>query len=218
MQTQPQTTRLQIAGGTFEPEGHIYRDAEEHRVLSVTQIFQLLGLVDFSGIDPDVLWRKSQIGIAVHKAIELLTTTGLDWDTVDDIAMAYVVGTEQWLRRHQFKLEAAEQQGIHVVNGMAYGYQMDLRGTILYRNVATPVIIDLKTTVKKSPLWKIQLAAYELAAPPLPDNKSYLRVILHLQKDGRVKPYYFDKIEDRATFLYMAYVATWARNEGLLAA
>ena len=208
--------RLEIAGGWFEPEGHIYRDARNIRVLSVTQVFQLLGLVDYSGIDPEVLHRKSEIGIAVHRSIELLLTDTLNWDTVDDAAMADVVGAEAWFRRMKFRLIGCEQRGINNVYGVEYGYQYDQLGTIWYQGHDRNVVVDLKTAVKESPTWALQTAAYALAAPPLEKGKQYLRVILHLQKDGRVKPLYYDNPQDEKTFLYMAYSAIWKQNHGMI--
>ncbi len=211
-QPRDQPERIEIVGGTFEPAGHFYRDAQGHRVLSVTQVFQSLGLVDYSGVDPEVLHHKSEIGIAVHKAIELLLTNVLDWDTVDDAAMTYVVGTELWFKNMLFDLTATEQQGIHCIYGMPYGFQYDQLGSILYQGVRRRVVIDLKTAVQKSATWSLQTAAYALAAPKLPDGEHYLRVVLHLQKDGRVKPLYYDDPEDEKTFLYMLYCAQWKQN------
>ena len=206
--------RVEISGGWFEPEGHIYRDARGNRVLSVTQVFQMLGLVDYSGVDPEVLGHKSEIGIAVHKAVELLLKNRLDWDTVDDAAMAYVVGAELWFRNMKFELAGCEQQGIHEIHGMKYGYQYDQLGWILYNGWRRPVVIDLKTAIKESPTWALQTAAYALAAPKLIDGDHYLRVVLHLQKDGQVKPLYYDDAQDEKTFLYMTYSAIWKQNHG----
>jgi hypothetical protein len=211
-----QTTgqKLEIPGGWFEPEGHIYRDAQGQRVLSVTQIFQMLGLVNYDDVDADTLKRKSEIGIAVHKAVELLLENNLDWDTVDDAAMAYVVGTELWFRDMRFELLGCEQQGIHSIYGIRYGYQYDQLGRIVYQNQWRLVVVDLKTAVAKSPTWALQTAAYALAAPALPAGEHYLRVVLHLQKDGRVKPLYYNDPQDEKTFLYMAYSAIWKANHG----
>jgi hypothetical protein len=204
--------RIRIPGGWFEPEGHVYRDAWGNRILSVTQIFQMLGLVDYGDVAPNVLSHKSEIGIAVHKAIELLLQNNLNWDTVDDAAMGYVVGAELWFRNMKFELGACEQQGILDVYGMKIGYQYDQRGSIEYQGARRNVIIDLKTAVKESPTWALQTAAYALAAKAMEREKQYLRVVLHLLKDGRVKPIYYDDPQDEKTFLYMAYSAIWKMN------
>lgn len=206
--------RISIPGGWFEPDGHVYRDAQGNQILSVTQIFQMLGLVDYGDVDPKVLSHKSEIGIAVHKAIELLLQNNLDWDTVDDAAMSYVVGAELWFRDMKFQLGACEQQGILEIYGMKVGYQYDQRGSIEYQGTRRNVIIDLKTAVKESPTWALQTAAYALAAKVMERSERYLRVVLHLQKDGRVKPLYYDDFQDEKTFLYMAYSAIWKMNHG----
>jgi hypothetical protein len=171
-----------------------------------------LGLVDYGDVDPQVLRHKAEIGIAVHKAIELLLQNNLDWDTVDNAAMSYVVGAELWFRNMKFWLAACEQQGIFQINGMKFGYQYDQRGSIAYQGQRRAVIVDLKTSLKESPTWALQTAAYALAAPPLEKGQRYLRVVLHLQKDGHAKPIYYTDQQDEQTFLYMAYTAIWKMN------
>jgi hypothetical protein len=213
-------SRLVIPGGFFEPDprppihtGHAYFDDLGNRVLSVTQIFGMLGMVDYSHVPPNALKHKAEIGVAVHRAIELLLQDQLDWDTVDEEAMAYVVGAESWFRDAQFKLASCEQQGIHEVRGMKFGYQYDQRGSIFYEGRFRPVIVDLKTAIEKSSTWALQTAAYALAAPAIGQER-YLRVVLHLQKDGRVKPLYYSDPTDENAFLYMAYAAIWKQNHG----
>jgi hypothetical protein len=180
-----------------------------------------MGLVDYRGVRPDVLQHKSEIGIAVHRSVELLLQKNLDWDTVDEAAMNYVVGTELWLRDMRFELESCEQQGVLDVYGMKIGYQYDLLGRIWYQGNLRPVIVDLKTAVQTSVSWALQTAAYALAARRrgrIKTGEACLRVVLHLQKDGRVKPLYYDDPDDERTFLYMAYCATWKQNHGYEAA
>jgi hypothetical protein len=210
----PISAKVKIPGGWFEPTGHVYRDEEGNRVLSVTQVFQILGLTDYGDVNPATLKHKSEIGIAVHKALELLLQNNLDWDTVDEIAMNYVIGAELWFRNMKFQLGACEQQGIFEIYGMKIGYQYDQRGSIEYQGQRHHVIVDLKTALKESPAWPLQTAAYVLAAPPLDPSEQYLRVVLHLQKDGRVKPIYYKDPQDQQTFLYMAYTAVWKMNHG----
>jgi hypothetical protein len=205
---------IQIPGGWFDPQGHIYRGSRMRRVLSVTQVFQILGLVNYDHVQREVLERKSEIGIAVHRAVELLGEDSLDWDTVDDAAIGYVVGAEQWLREMAFELDDSEQRGIHVVGGMQFGFQYDLRGKMLFCGRKRHVLIDLKTTVEESITWPLQTAAYALAAPKLPDGEAYLRVVLHLQPQGRAKALYYQDPTDETTFLYMLYVAIWKLNAG----
>lgn len=203
---------LTIPGGTFEPEGHIYRDARGSRILSVTQVFQLLGLVNFDFVRAEVLAKKSAIGVAVHRAVELLTEKLLDWETVDNAAWNYVLAIERWIEDMGFVSLSREQQGIATVHGMRFGYQYDQIGQMWFQGRMRHVIVDLKTASQESATWPLQTAAYELAAPPLPNGEKYVRVVLHAKPDQRVKPLYYDDAQDATTFLYMLYVAIWKEN------
>ena len=205
---------MKIPGGSFDADGHIYRDCEGRRVLSVTQVFAMLGLANFDRVPASVLERKRDIGIAVHSAIELLVADALNWDTVDEDAMAYVVAFERWLRQMGFVVAAAEEQGIHRVSGMAYGYRVDLRGTMFYQGEMRHVIVDVKTTVATSPSWAVQTAAYALAAPPLGAGVRYLRMACHLASDGTAKTLIYEDPKDEMSFLYMLYCAIWKLNAG----
>lgn len=210
------SSRIAIPGGFFQDEGHKYIDAAGLRVPSVTQVFELLGLTDFEFIKKEVLVRKSQIGVAVHSAIQFLTENALDWDSVADEAMGYVVAGETWIKEQGFVSLEREKQGIHSVGGMAFGFQYDQRGTLMYKGRLRHVILDLKTTVATSPTWKLQTAAYALAAPKLPIGERYLRCILQLKADGKFTPHYFeDNKTDENAFQYALYMAIWKLNHGL---
>lgn len=201
-----------IRGGTFEEDGHLYRDERGKRVLSVTQVFQMIGLVNYDGIQQEVLERKSRLGVAVHKAVEFLTENALDWDTVDDQAMPYVVAAEAWMKQMQFVSIERETQGLHALNGMQYGYQYDHRGRMTFRGRMREVILDLKTCVKESPTWGLQTAAYALAAPRLPAGQRYLRAVLQMKPDGGMKTFYYEDAQDENAFQYMLYCAIWKQN------
>ena len=53
-------------GLTFEPEGHRYM-LDGKRVMSLTQILEAAGLVDYSMVKPDVLAAKAALGTKVHE-------------------------------------------------------------------------------------------------------------------------------------------------------
>jgi hypothetical protein len=204
---------LEIQNGSFEEKGHIYRDAQGRKVLSVTQVLQLMGLVNYDFIREEILQRKSQIGIAVHKSIEYLCEGALDWDTVDPAAMPYVVGAESWMREMAFVSEKREQAGIATINGMSFGYAYDHKGKMRYKGRERQVILDLKTCSASSPSWALQTAGYALAENPN-SPASLLRVVTQLLPDGRVKPIYFEDLQDYRTFQYMLYCAIWKTNHG----
>lgn len=204
--------------GSFDAEGHVYKDPRGKRVMSVTQVFSALGLVDYGAVKEEVLARKSAIGVAVHKAVEYLAENALDWDTVAEPAMPYVVAADTWIRTMNFESIDTEQQGIHAVNGMSYGYQYDHRGRMMFRGKMRQAILDLKTCDKESPTWGLQTAAYAMAAPKLPIGERYLRVVLQLKPDASMRAFYYDDPQDTNAFLYMLFVAIWKRNHNLLEA
>lgn len=203
---------MKILGGSFEESGHLYKDDRGKRVLSVTQVFQMLGLVNYDGIKAEVLERKSRIGVAVHKSVEYLADGVLDWDSVAEETMPYVVSAEEWIKQTKFESIERETQGIHTVNGMSFGFQYDHRGRMLYRGRMRDVILDLKTCVKESATWNIQTAAYAIAAPKLPTGQRYLRMVLQLKPDGSMKTFTFEDGQDENTFQYMLYCAIWKQN------
>lgn len=207
---------IDISGGKFMPSTHAYINHAGVRVPSVTQVFSVLGLTEFEFIKSEVLARKSQIGVAVHSAIQYLTEGVLDWDTVAPEAMNYVVAAEMWMRDQGFISELQEGQGIHEIGGMAYGFQFDHKGQMMFKGRRRHVILDLKTTVATSPTWELQTAAYALAAPKLPIGERYLRCILQLKADGKFTPHYFeDNKTDENAFQYALYMAIWKLNHGL---
>src|ERR1700693_5852774 len=112
--------KISIPGGSFEEASHRYRDMTGMIVPSVTQVISLLGMVDYSHIREEILARKSLLGTAVHRAVEYLCQGCLDWDSVDETAMPYVVATETWMREQEFVSESQEGRGICEISGMKF--------------------------------------------------------------------------------------------------
>lgn len=210
-----QQAKIDIPGGYYVDEGHKYLDDKSLRIPSTTQVLSLLGFVNYDHIREEVLARKSQLGVAVHAALEYLLEGSLDWNSVDETALPYVVGAEAWLKEQNFISLEREVRGICEINGMKFGYQFDNRGTMIYKGRLRHVILDYKTTVASSPTWKWQLAAYSLAAQKLPIGERYLRCILQLKADGTFKPYYYEDRNDELSFQYMLYTVILGLNNGL---
>lgn len=213
-----QQNKVAIPGGYFEsgPNIHRYTDAAGRIIPSVTQVFGLLSMTNFEFINREVLARKSQIGVAVHSAIQFLCEGVLDWDSVATEAMNYVVAGESWIRDQGFTSLEQEGQGICTLpTGAAYGYSYDHLGTMVYKGRLRHVILDLKTTTQTSPTWKLQTSAYAMAAPKLPAGERYLRCILQLKPDGRFTPHYFESRDDEIAWQQALFIAIWGLNEGL---
>lgn len=179
-----------IPGGFFDEKKHLYRNERGTVVPSVTQVFDLLHMVDFSAIDPGVLEWKRQFGTSVHKAIELLVQNDLDWDSCDERAIPAIAGVEQAFKKLQFRSEVVEDSRIFSLFGMEYGGSCDHRGTCIYQGQERHCVIDLKTASKEEFYWKWQVSAYTVGLTK--GEKSWLGMVLKVDQDGNVKPFYYD--------------------------
>jgi hypothetical protein len=205
---------LKIEGGYFDEERHLYRDERGTPVLSVTQIFDCLGFSDFSSIAPDVLNWKREYGNGVHRAIELLVSKDLDWDSCDERIIPTVIGVEQRLEQMGYVSQACEERRIHNLFGMHYGGTLDHRGTCIHQGVERPCIIDIKTGSKESPSWKWQIAAYTVGLER--PAKGWLGIVLQVNADGRVVPHYYDVYTGLKEFQCLLSAAILKVNAGLV--
>lgn len=202
-----------IEGGYFSEALHRYRNEAGTIIPSATQVFELLGMSDFSMVKPEDLEWSRQYGDAVHKAMELNVTGDLDWDSVDDAIMAPVVGIETHLREMEFVLEASEEQRIAVINGMQYGMKLDLRGEITHQAKRRKAVIDLKTGSKFSKTWDWQEGAYLIPQPKVP--LGWIGVILQVNPNGEVTPHYVKDVEAaKREFMVLLAAAIVKLNNG----
>lgn len=182
-----------IEGGWFDEEHHIYRCDEGIIRPSSTQVFDILGMIDFGNAKPEVLEFKQKYGTALHAGVQLLAKGDLDWDTVDDRLIAPLAGVEQYLKDLQFEVDACEEPRVHSLYGMKYGMTLDLRGSMTFRGIRRHAVVDLKTGIKFSPTWEWQLGSYVL--PQEKVDKGWLGVIFQIHPDGRVLPHYLKDVE-----------------------
>jgi len=201
-----------IPGGYFDEVKHLYRNERGIIVPSVTQIFTILGMSDFSMISPEVLEWKRQYGTAVHRAIELLVNNDLDWDTLDDAIIAPVAGLEQKLKELEFKGTATEEKKVVAMYGMEYGCTLDLKGEITHKGKRQNAIIDIKTGAREDVSWKWQLAAYALAQEV---KTGWMGVVIKVDKDGDIKPFYYDLLPAGREFQILLSAAILKINNGL---
>jgi hypothetical protein len=202
----------EIENGWFDPVKHIYRDERGTIIPSVTQIFDLLHLVDFSAISPDVLEWKRQFGTSVHKAVELLVQADLDWDSCDERSIPAITGVEQAFKKLQYKSEVVEDSRIFNLFGMKYGGSCDHRGTCVYQGQERHCVIDLKTASKEEFYWKWQVSAYTAGLPK--NSKPWLGMVLKVDKEGNVTPYYYDVYAGLKEFQCLLATAILGINNG----
>jgi hypothetical protein len=181
---------VEVPGGWYHDQTHCYRDEKGNRVPSVTQVFDLLGLTDFSMISPAVLEWKRVYGSAVHRSVELLIEDDLDWESLDEAVIPALTGVEQKLKALQFKSAAREENRVYNLFQMRYGGTLDHRGTCIHQGVERHCIIDLKTAAKASPTWGWQVGAYSQGLEK--QARPWLGIVLQVDKEGEVTPHYVD--------------------------
>lgn len=181
---------IEIPGGFFDEEKHLYRNAKGAIVPSTTQVFTILGMTGLEDVPTDLLEWKRDYGVAVHKAMEYLVQGDLDWDSLDEQIIPAVTGIEQFLKKIEYEPASTEERRIHSLFGMEYGLTTDGTGTMMYRGERRHVILDLKTAVKESPTWRWQLGAYGMAQEKV--DKGWIGMNIQVKKDGSTKPFYHD--------------------------
>lgn len=219
---------------SFDADTHTYRDHDGTVVPSVTQVLAAVWPAQYAGIREEVLQRKSALGTAVHLACHMLDTPDegmLDWSKVHPEARPYIEAYQRFKSEQHFRVAESELQGIATVRGMRYGYQIDKRGFM--GKWAT--ILDLKCAVDEKPLWRLQLAGYELAEAPMSslrnlfkraegdgeDKKGerlmsgWWRCALVLRKDGGYRLYQYRDPRDKDMFLCALACVWWGKNHGI---
>lgn len=192
---------------TFQPEGHVYRiDGEV--VPSVTQI--LAPLYDFSAIPPDVLERKSAIGVAVHAATELIDLDDLDESTVDPAIEGYLDAYRQFLEDEKPEWIYSEQPFGHRV--WRFAGTLDRHGRM--RDGLTT--IDLKSVAELSPAVGPQTAAYEVLRQHHDEDETpAARYALQLKPSGKYVLKQYRDADDARVFASLLSVHHWRGKHGI---
>ena len=181
----------------FNKERHEYRLAGT-RLPSVTQVIS--PLQDFSKIDPDVLERARQFGIAVHLACELWDQNILDIEALDPQLVPYL---EAWkLFRNQTGLEI---EGIEVKMAssiMGFAGKADRIGRIKKGRGMMRVVSDIKTGDAIYDVVGLQLAAYKaLWNEANPKARVVGKISVRLGADGKYKLDWWNDTEDIKVFM-----------------
>jgi hypothetical protein len=202
---------------TFEKEGHIYRDMLGQQILSVTQVLDSAGIVNYSGAPEEALAFKSEIGDAVHKATEIIDTPDkgeLDWDEVDPRCMGYVLSYERFKDETGFVASHVEFSGAVRLPQGNFAFTVDRLGTFQ----GLPVVFEIKCTLKQENSWRCQLAGYVDCIKALgfkPEGApTWKRIAVQLKPDGTYRLYPYDDRTDFEVWRWAAALATWKKNSG----
>lgn len=142
----------------FEESTHTYRMAGAV-VPGVTTILSSLNAAKLAMIDPEVLERARQQGIAIHKMVELDCKS--DLGTVPQWMQGYFDSWNQFKADTDFKLIASETPVYHP--RYRYAGRFDLIGSIRQRHGRRVILVDIKRTLLAGYSIGYQLAAYREA-------------------------------------------------------
>lgn len=162
----------------FYDKGHIYM-LDGERIPCVSDLCRFLHREIYKEAPLWQMEAAADRGTAVHKATELLDTTGRA-EISDDYA-PYLTAYASFLREHDVEWELIEHPDYHPVHGYA--------GTIdRYGNVdGFATLLDIKTTYTVyKPLCSASLNLYRFVLEARQRCVERL-LILHLKKDGTYK-------------------------------
>lgn len=193
----------------FIPETHEYIEDGVRRD-SVTQILQETGIVNYGGIDEDVLRHAAERGTAAHAACHYYDENDLDISTVDPEVIPYLCGYQKFLSETRFIVEGSERRGIAEIDGMRYGYTYDRKGILFKRRV----IAELKCTAAIEIGVGPQTAAYELAERQESGEAARNRVVIHLKPNGTYSLIELNDIKDYQVWKWALGITHWKRMKG----
>lgn len=152
---------LDIAGGTFDSEDHLYRDQDGRFCPSLTQVLKLQGLSDYSGIDEAVLENAARRGSEVHELAAAYNQFGeVDPSWISDETRPYFDAYMQFLADTGFKPDPAwvERPMIATIHGFKLGITPDCFGKLR----RDQVVLEFKCTATRQPSWTIQTCLQEM--------------------------------------------------------
>ena len=206
----------------FDEASHTFTNGITGRkILSVTQVLDTVGIVDYSDAPQEAMSRKSKLGSAVHRASEYIDApkSELDWDSVDERIVPYVLGWEEFCADTHFVPEAVELSGCVKLPQGEVGFIIDRIGLLEGQLSA---IIEIKCTCQEEESWKIQLAGYEACALALgykpqgaPTFKRAAVQLLPERVNGKYyKAHPYDNRMDRRAWECALFLATWKQLHG----
>lgn len=185
----------------FDPETHTYT-IDGVRVPGVTAILKEMGLMpncDF--YTPG----SAERGTDIHMAAQLLDMGSLDWSTVADEYMEYVIAYEKFKKDFQFIPEVIERPGFNTVS--CFGGTPDRVGKVTINGKGKRVLIDLKSG-NVEPWAALQTAAYTTFYP----NDYLERYAVQLKSDGNYRVHHFTNTQDQQIFLGLVAAYHWKHN------
>lgn len=212
MTTAPQI--VQIQGGTYQDDLHLYKNEKGAEVPSVTQIMDSCGLVDYDNVPGKTLEHKRSIGDSAHYGTRLYDQGDLDPFSIHEEVAPYVQAYINFVEEMGFEPEPdwIEKSMVHTVNGMTYGLTVDRVGRITKSPTWSKfrLLLELKCAYAEEASWKWQMAGYELAV-----GQGVVKAALQLKPDGKFRLFPYQNPRDRDVFLMALALTNTKINEGI---
>jgi hypothetical protein len=211
----PVSIAIEAENVEFFSDDHSYRMPDGRKVMSVTQILSLAGLVNYEGIPAAILEYAAWRGTMVHQVTNL-HDQGIDVEANYDIPEEILPYYRAWV---DFKLEfdfipdlaEIERPRVVTVRGIEYAMTPDAPGTM--RGI--PTVVEKKATAAVHATWGIQLAGYEMGLKRPAGYRTYQRIAVQLKKDARCKVIPFEAATDHDLFQHAHAIAAWKLNNRL---
>lgn len=191
---------------SFDANSHTYWDGSR-RVPSVTEILKPL-YGDLRFVAQDLLDYKSELGQAVHKAVELYAKKKLDFLSLTAPVNDYFYKFLEFEVDTDFQILESETR-VHNAT-MGYAGTLDLIGMLN----GVKSLIDVKTTTVLSPVVALQTSAYQKAynLDKPKEQHALKRYALRLSPDKyRLEPYTQD-VSDFGVFSSLLILHNWCNR------
>ena len=164
----------------FDEEKHLYTH-DGQPIISVTQILQATGMIDFSMVRADVLDRACKLGTATHKATQFDDKGTLDEGSLSEGIVPYLNAWRKFKSDYNAYMLCDEL--------MVHSHRYDFAGTLDRVAVINGknILIDIKTSTAIYPATRLQTALYKIAYEEETGNKVDGRWCVQLKDDGTYK-------------------------------
>jgi hypothetical protein len=199
---------------SFEEDGHRYISEGKNR-LSATGMLKNYGLIDFTGVDPDVLERKRAIGKLVHSWTATHDLEGhADLMAVPEEAEGYCLAWERFRRENSaFEVIEVEKPMMGSVYGVYVGCTPDRK--LRYKRTRE-ILPDLKCSACKMPWWKVQTGIYEMVQKQSTYLGQMERCSVQLFPDARYSVDWHRDNSDADAALAMFALHAWKKNNRII--
>jgi len=191
----------------LDKEKHIYT-YDGVVVPGVTDVLQSVGIVDYSGVDAEILAAAGDLGTNSHRACELSDKKTLDTDSLDRALIPYLNAWQAFLKEYGIKIEKKFIEKSFY--SKHYGFAGTLDRAISYREL----LIDIKSSAVLYKAIGPQLGGYKVLYEENTGLKIRHRWGVLLKPDSSYKVEEYKDSLDEQVFLSSLQVHKWKLKNG----